>query len=522
MKNIVSHVITGYLETLIQPLKNNQLNIDIWNGKLKMENLVFREDGLFNLGFPLKIIHGTATEIKADFSWNKLETEPVIASIKDVFLLTELDWQNFEQRQPILKSDKLNIKSAESEKEKIQTIQAFLDFTNKIIGTIQMNVENIHVIMQIPLVDQKVFVGFTMNSLKIENNEKSTLKNILKDIKFNAISIYMDPTPHVFDLEKFQEEMKDQLNMNNHEIIFELPLFETSFFRSKEKNVTHNNIFDIKFNEIDFGLTIPQLRSIIQVSRAFQQHIKRRTYRLLMPPSDSEDFGKQFGHITKFASYNNSRMKFNVGQALEFLKNRSKYYKLYSEDMIKGKISKQFSKFSEKVNDETRVLLYNYSLAKYKLDNKNYDYKLKDDESMNFMGNYASILDSFNVIEFHFAAKRVVTYLKDADKIIRFSTIAESVKTNLIYTKQLQKVSFSIGAFSLFHENLNFISGIGRGSSKFLTAASDFVLNMIKANADFGIIEIRHVEPFIEQFMPFITGMSGAIPKTKIKFRTLA
>lgn len=522
MKNIVSGWISGYLETLVQPLKSHQIDVDVWNGKLRMENLTFREDGLINLGFPLKVIHGKASKMVADFSWNKLETEPVIVTIKDVFLLTEFDWQNFEQRQPILPSHKINIKTEESEKKKIQTIQAFLDFTNKIIGTIQLTVENIHIVVQIPLGEQKVSIGFTLSSVKVDDNEKSNLKNILKNIKFSEISIYIDTNPHVFDIQNFENEFKELMDLKRHQIIFNLPLIETTFFRSKEKNVSHNNIFQINLNEIIFGLDIPQLRSIVQIARSIQLHSRRRTYKLLMALPEPEDFANQFKYVTKCAIFDNRRLRFNVTTGLQFLKNRSKYYKIYDEEKKKGKFSKKLSSLTQKLNDETNILLYNYAQAKYKLDNKNYTYKLKDDETMNFIGNYSAILESFKVLEFHVSVKKIITDYKDSENIIRFSSVAENIATNFIYTKQLQKVSFSLGSFSLYHDQYKFISGIGRGSSKFLTAASDLGLNMVKANADFGIIEIRHVEPFIEQFIPFLTGMSGSIPKTKIKFRTLA
>ena len=84
---IVAKVLNQTLGSFIDNLKSDQLDISLFSGTVKLENLSIKKSILDNLPLPFRLEHGYVGRIFVDIPIRNLGSAPVKIEVSNVFVL---------------------------------------------------------------------------------------------------------------------------------------------------------------------------------------------------------------------------------------------------------------------------------------------------------------------------------------------------------------------------------------------------------------------------------------------------
>lgn len=87
VSRIVRTILNRTLNSFIENLKSDQLDISIFSGTVKLENLSLKKTVLDNVPFPFRLEYGYVGKIFVDIPIRNLSSRPVKVEISDVFVL---------------------------------------------------------------------------------------------------------------------------------------------------------------------------------------------------------------------------------------------------------------------------------------------------------------------------------------------------------------------------------------------------------------------------------------------------
>ena len=80
---LVSHLFCEYIDRI----DSSQLELGIWNGVAKLENLSIRKDALVLHQLPFSVNRGSVGAISLRFPWVSLGRQPCVVDSEDVVLV---------------------------------------------------------------------------------------------------------------------------------------------------------------------------------------------------------------------------------------------------------------------------------------------------------------------------------------------------------------------------------------------------------------------------------------------------
>uniref|UniRef100_A0A915CSW2 Vacuolar protein sorting-associated protein 13A n=1 Tax=Ditylenchus dipsaci TaxID=166011 RepID=A0A915CSW2_9BILA len=86
-ESIVADVLNRFLGDFVENLDASKLNIGIWGGDVKLNNLEIKETALDDLDLPIKLKFGYLDSLVLKIPWKNLYTEPVLADIEGLNLI---------------------------------------------------------------------------------------------------------------------------------------------------------------------------------------------------------------------------------------------------------------------------------------------------------------------------------------------------------------------------------------------------------------------------------------------------
>ncbi|KHN83809.1 Vacuolar protein sorting-associated protein 13C [Toxocara canis] len=86
-ESLVADLLNRFLGDFVDNLDASQLNIGIWGGDVKLENLEVKETALDDLDLPVKLKFGYLSNLVLKIPWKSLYTEPVIANVEGLHLI---------------------------------------------------------------------------------------------------------------------------------------------------------------------------------------------------------------------------------------------------------------------------------------------------------------------------------------------------------------------------------------------------------------------------------------------------
>ncbi len=84
---IVAKVLNRTLGAFVDNLKSNQLNVSLFSGTVKLENLSIKKDILDNLPFPFRLEFGYVGRIFVNIPIRNIGSAPVKVEVSNVFAL---------------------------------------------------------------------------------------------------------------------------------------------------------------------------------------------------------------------------------------------------------------------------------------------------------------------------------------------------------------------------------------------------------------------------------------------------
>jgi len=83
-EGLVADLIQRVCGDFVEDLDSKNLNVSVWNGTVKLENLVLRSSAFDSLGLPITLVHGTIDLVEFHVPWKSLRTSHVVVNIKNL------------------------------------------------------------------------------------------------------------------------------------------------------------------------------------------------------------------------------------------------------------------------------------------------------------------------------------------------------------------------------------------------------------------------------------------------------
>ena len=392
LEKIFSKIITRYLKQYIQTLDRNQLEMKIWKGHAKFENLNILKTAFSYHNIPLLVKKGTIGTVEINFPWKNLSNESCSVEIRDVYIFAQIDLSvliqgDLNARNQVnlhFTSSNNSINQEASNEEKIGAWQSFI---NTIIDNMRINIRNIHLCIEYQGQIQSFSFGFFLPLLTLitvdENNNPlpkvSRSSIIRKQFKIQNMSIYLDVGSSNINLNNFQEEMFKQMdvNENSHQFILVPFSIDINFIHNRNKDTKIKNDISISLPQISILLDFLQCRALNDLNKTWNLFSKRRKFAHCHRPNNFNQFSDVWKYLHRCAISKTQFLSFNQNLAHSFLSNKTKYLKLYrkaTNSKVKVPFAEQkLNKFESKLYFGASALLRQYSEAIIEKENSDAD-----------------------------------------------------------------------------------------------------------------------------------------------------
>ncbi|KAG9243121.1 hypothetical protein BJ878DRAFT_543588 [Calycina marina] len=159
LEGLVAAILGKFLPQYVSNFNASQLQVGIWSGDVKLQNLELKKEALDRLHLPINVVAGRLGQLTLNIPWSKLGKEAVKVVVEDVTLLvapkeeSKYDAEDEERRDHQNKINKLEEadirKNRDSEGASAEEQTKNESFTtaliNKIIANLQITVKNIHI-----------------------------------------------------------------------------------------------------------------------------------------------------------------------------------------------------------------------------------------------------------------------------------------------------------------------------------------------------------------------------------------
>jgi len=340
LEAVISKFLMRYLKKYIETLDSSQMEMELWKGIAKFENLRILPNALSIHQLPFTVKGGTIKSAKFIFPWKNLSKDACILEVTDVFLLLGIDGS------VLIKSDIRgnqdafhigeNIKN-QSKEEESSTIQNILD---TIFDNLQININNIHARIEIPHHDSVIAIGINISNVTlftIDEEKKPILTlikrgdSVRKNLQIKGISIYFDTITEPVNLYNLIQEMYIHSNSLEHQFVINPFNIDCIINHDRSASSTIKNTLEAVLSPVTITLDFMQSRAIIDLRDEWNMFNKRRKYSHCIRPDNFEAFYDLWGYINKCAYTKAKPHCFKPCLGISILKNRKLYLKLFGE-----------------------------------------------------------------------------------------------------------------------------------------------------------------------------------------------
>ena len=440
--NVVVKFMTKYLSEYIETLDKSQMEMEIWKGQATFEDLVILPTAFSTHLLPFVVKKGIIKNVKLNFPWKKLSSEPCVVEISDVYILLNLDLE------VLIKKD-LQAKQSAIHKEELMTKEEEKGTWNSLLTNIyenlKINIKNIHIRLEIKHECAIYSFGLIMNDvsfLTVDDKEKSVSNSssndcLRKKFKFDLSlyfdTIYMDG----IDLDNFINSMKEQMKSKDHQFILKTFSFECLLSHYKSTEDITKNIFEMFLPPLEFSLDLLQCRAIDYITQQTKIFSRRRRYASCIRPKGVFNEINHWNYYTRCAILRKRPHEFNPHLALTILKNRKEFLKLYRKKNQRGMMHPisnfNYKSLKKSIGSEATLFLKEYSraLIKKEINSKNSGLTTLDLTKLKEMSKSSKIHDflSFSLNATLQSFKVVLKYSERAPlcifELLKLNTIME-------------------------------------------------------------------------------------------------
>ncbi|KAH0786124.1 vacuolar protein sorting-associated protein VPS13 [Histomonas meleagridis] len=370
---LISHLCGEYIEAI----DSSNLETQIWNGKARLEKLIISENALINKKLPFRIKSGTIGSISLSFPWGKLSSEPCVVDIENIFVILDVCGAVLVSRDLQVVAPKIETENDKAKNNNnVSSGSIWSGLLQKVVDNLIVNVKNIHVRIEAKSNEEKcVAFGVTIpsiNAFTVDENfqkvfvteHKLTLK---KKLTIQDFAIYIDTDVTEIGKDNFDEKMLSGIS-STHQHILKPFTFDGILTHSDDVTIDFANDFNIITTTLNLSLDILQFRGLSVLKDQYSKFCKQRLYSQCGKPDrlprSVRSSGLWWRYIHRTTLVKNKTKIFNFSNALEFFKNRRKYYELYTNYIQKVDGSKiQLDSFEESLDQSTVVQLRSYVIA---------------------------------------------------------------------------------------------------------------------------------------------------------------
>ena len=439
LKNVTAKILSHFLSEYIAHIDSSQLEMSIWNGIAKLENVNFLEDAFISHHIPLSIKKGIVGSLSLVFPWGKLDSQPCVITIENIFSCTDIKGKALISGDLQAKQKNNTSSNQEMDNEKSQNDDNyFKGIMGKIIDNLEVNIKNVHIRVELSQSsDQYTTIGLMIKNISVysvnNQNEKAFIVGehefVNKKIDIEGLALYIDTNKKTIDItdnEIFVKEMSEIETIHEHQYILNHFNFQSNA-KIKVRNISKEDIrtqIQLSITDaINFALDENQWLSINHIMKEYNNFQLRRVYshcgRPNRPVRSYRSGGLWWAYANNCAIETVSPSKFDPKTALTILKNRKKYFEIYKQKDIV-----ELEHFEEGVGPTASLFLKLYAESKISQENK---FKINTSSFQDQMA-----YDEYDDINFNFDSK------------INQNEKEEIKNNNLSFDAEIKKINFTL------------------------------------------------------------------------------
>ena len=182
MKNVISKIITHVLSIYIDPIQCNQLEVALWAGKAKIQDLKLKESSLAVHDLPFNVKKGIIKSTEIYLPWSSLQSDPCVINIDGVYLVANVQAEVLIKSQLQIKKSILQQIEQACEENNVKGDKQngfFSNIFHTVLNNLQINIKNVHIRIEMNQIEKgktPISAGITMKELKLvtinENGEE--------------------------------------------------------------------------------------------------------------------------------------------------------------------------------------------------------------------------------------------------------------------------------------------------------------------------------------------------------------
>ncbi|XP_063230011.1 intermembrane lipid transfer protein Vps13 isoform X2 [Bacillus rossius redtenbacheri] len=189
-ESIVAELLNKFLGDYVESFDRKKLQIGIFGGDVKLEELFLKETVLDDLDLPIKIAFGQLGKLVLKIPWKNLYGAPVEAAIEDLYLLVvpnrDIKYDAAKEEKALQSAKQAQLRSVEEakkrekEKDKPKRDDTFVEkLATQIIKNVQVRISKIHIRYEDR--DRRVAMGLTLNNLSLQTTDEHGTPRIMTD-----------------------------------------------------------------------------------------------------------------------------------------------------------------------------------------------------------------------------------------------------------------------------------------------------------------------------------------------------
>ncbi|EYC10703.1 hypothetical protein Y032_0054g2508 [Ancylostoma ceylanicum] len=235
-ESLVADLLNRFLGDFVDNLDASQLNIGIWGGDVKLENLEVKETALDDLDLPVKLKFGYLSSLVLKIPWKNLYNEPVIATIDGLYLIV------VPNKGVVYNEEKAKKNAAEIKQKTLARLEearknrrkppdpvqdSFAEkMVTQVIKNLQVSVGNIHIRFEDKYTNRhRPFVaGVTLEKLDFQTTNEDWIPTIHRDVVkifhklvlLDNLSVYWNSDSELFSDIHDKAEIRRKLTATIH------------------------------------------------------------------------------------------------------------------------------------------------------------------------------------------------------------------------------------------------------------------------------------------------------------------
>ncbi|KAK5130736.1 hypothetical protein LTR08_001723 [Meristemomyces frigidus] len=401
LESLVANLLNRFLGMYVQNFNPNQLNVGIWNGDVKLKDLILRKEALDQFHLPLNVVEGHISSLILKIPWSNLRGQPVQIHIEDVFLLAapqedgEYDAAEEEKRSHAVKIEKLDSAEllkerntegmSQEEQKKQQSFTAAL--TTTIIDNVQIQVKNVHIRYEDAVSDpgHPFAAGLTLQELSAVSTDENWRPTWVQDTTptthklatLGSLAVYWDTDTELLGkgtgstsgkdqgidrqvmLDKFRELIVkgDSPTVKEHQYILK-PVSGRAGLEMDKTGKTDRAKMKARllFNELGFVLDEHQYRDALMLVDLFHYFIRHQEYRKIQPaaaPKDDPKAWLRFAGKAVLDRIHERNYKWSWAHFAERRDDRRSYIRLFKQKKKEEKFSPEEEKELDALEHKT-------------------------------------------------------------------------------------------------------------------------------------------------------------------------